>query len=376
MTGPPMPFTTLPARYYTDPDLFRRELEAFYFERWICAGRAQFISNPGDYFLREVAGESVIVVRDVTRRDVTRAAGGAVNAYYNVCRHRGTRMCTEPQGNCGGRIQCPYHGWSYGLDGQLLGAPHMPSDFRREDYSLHRIHTDVWDGHLFLHLGSAPKPLLGQLGTLPRKFAPWRMQELRFHRRAVYDVRANWKLVILNFNECLHCPLVHPVLNRLTDYLGADNELPGPDYAGGSMGFRGEVQTMSVDGQRRRAYLPGLDEHQRRQVCYYSIYPNLLLSLHPDYMMVHTLWPQAVDRTVIFCEWYFHPQEMARPDFESEDAIQFWDTTNKEDWQLVELAQLGIGSRSYTPGPYSPREELLSGFDQIVRAVTESKQTV
>jgi Rieske 2Fe-2S family protein len=129
-----MAFITLPSRFYTDPDLFRRELEAFFFERWICAGRAEFIRSPGDYFLREVAGESIIVIRDT---DV------AVNAWYNVCRHRGTRMCTEPEGNCGGRIQCPYHGWTYGLDGRLLGAPHMASDFRREDYSLRSIRTAV-----------------------------------------------------------------------------------------------------------------------------------------------------------------------------------------------------------------------------------------
>jgi len=359
-----MPFTTLPARFYTDPDLFRRELDAFYFERWICAGRTEFIPKPGDYFLREVAGESILVVR---------GAGGAVNAFYNVCRHRGTRMCTEPEGHCGGRIQCPYHGWTYSLEGDLLGAAHMVSDFPRADYPLRRIHTDVWDGHIFLHGGSRPEPLARQLGKLPEKFAAWRMQELRLHRRTVYGVQANWKLVVLNYNECLHCPLVHPALNRLTDYLGAQNEPPDPHYAGGSMGFRGEAETMSMDGQRRRAYLSGLDDGQRRQVCYYSIYPNLLLSLQPDYMMVHTLWPRAVDRTEIFCEWYFHPSEMANSDFVAVDAIEFWDTTNQEDWRMVELAQAGIGSRAYTPGPYSPREELLHGFDEIVRGATESR---
>jgi len=359
-----MPFTTLPARFFTDPELFRRELEAFYFERWICAGRTEFLSMPGDYFLREVAGESIIVVH---------AAGEAVNAFYNVCRHRGTRMCTEPEGNCGDRIQCPYHGWTYGLDGRLLGAPHMDSDFRRADYPLQSVPTAVWDGHIFLHLGSRPEPFARQLGTLPEKFAAWRMQDLRLYRRTIYDVQANWKLIVLNFNECLHCPLVHPALNRLTDYLGADNEPPDPHYAGGSMGFRGDAETMSTDGQRRRACLPGLDARQRRQVCYYSIYPNLLLSLHPDYMMVHTLWPRAVNRTEIVCEWYFQPREMAKPDFVALDAIEFWDTTNREDWRIVELAQRGIGSRAYTPGPYSPREELLHGFDEIVLAAMESR---
>ena len=352
-----MPATTLPARYFTDPDYFRRELEAFYFHRWIGAGRTEFIPKAGDYFLREIGGESVIVVR----------GAGAVNAFYNVCRHRGTRLCTEIEGNCGDRIQCPYHGWSYGLDGRLLGAPHMDSDFRRTDYPLHAIHTHIWDGHIFLHFGSHREPPARQFGALPQKFAAWRMQDLRFYRRTVYDVKANWKLIILNFNECLHCPLVHPALNRLTDYLGADNEPPSENYAGGSMGFRGEAETMSVDGQRRREYLPGLDEDQRRQVCYYSIYPNLLLSLHPDYMMVHTLWPRAVDRTEVFCEWYFHPREIANPNFVAVDAMQFWDTTNREDWRVVELSQAGISSRAYTPGPYSPREQLLHDFDEVVR---------
>jgi phenylpropionate dioxygenase-like ring-hydroxylating dioxygenase large terminal subunit len=355
-----MPATTLPARYFTDPEHFRRELEAFYFERWISAGRTEFIPRLGDYFLREIAGESIVVVR----------GAGAVNAFYNVCRHRGTRICTEQEGNCGDRIQCPYHGWTYGLDGRLLGAPHMDSDFHRASYPLHSIQTHIWDGHIFLHLGSHPEPPARQLGGLPQKFAAWRMQDLRFYRRTVYDVKANWKLIVLNFNECLHCPLVHPALNRLTDYLGADNEPPNANYAGGSMGFRGEAETMSVDGQRRRAYLPGLDEAQRRQVCYYSIYPNLLLSLHPDYMLVHTLWPRAVDRTAVFCEWYFHPREIANPDFVAVDAIQFWDATNREDWRVVELSQAGIASRAYTPGPYSPREELLHGFDEAVRRAT------
>ena len=125
---------------------------------------------------------------------------------------------------------------------------------------------------------------------------------------------------------------------------------------------------MSIDGKRRRDYLPALSEQERRQVCYYSIYPNFLLSLHPDYMMTHTLWPKAVDRTEIVCEWHFHPAELAKSDFQADDAIEFWDLTNREDWGIVELSQAGIRSRSYSPGPYSTREELLHAFDEAVRA--------
>jgi Rieske 2Fe-2S family protein len=252
------------------------------------------------------------------------------------------------------------------LDGRLIGAPQMDeADFSRQDYPLHPVHCDVWDGHIFLNLSPPKDSLAHQLGDLPQKFAPWQMQDLRLHHRVVYDVQANWKLVTLNYNECLHCPLLHPALNRLTDYLGAANEPPQPTYVGGSMGFRGGAETMSIDGKRRRNYLPALNEEEQKKVCYYTIYPNFLLSLHPDYMMTHTLWPKAVDRTQIICEWHFHPDEMAKPDFQANDAIDFWDLTNREDWGIVELSQAGIRSRAYTPGPYSRREELLHQLDQM-----------
>jgi Rieske 2Fe-2S family protein len=346
---------TLPAPYYTDPEVFRLEMERFYFGRWVCAGREERIRRPGDYFLCELGGENVIVTRD---------NGGSVRAFYNVCRHRGTRMCTEPEGALDGRIRCPYHGWSYGLDGKLLGAPHMDiPGFSRADYPLHSLHADVWQGHVFLNFSAQPESLADQLAPLTRRFAAWNMPELRLQRRIVYDVKANWKLIVLNYNECLHCPLVHPALNRFTDYLGAENEAPTSNYIGGCMGFSNGAETMSIDGVRQRDYLPGLNEAQRKMVCYYSIYPNFLLSLHPDYMMTHILWPKAADRTEIVCEWHFHPEEMAKKDFQADDAIDFWDNANREDWRISELSQGGISSRSYTPGPYSHRELLLHSFD-------------
>ncbi|HJT69631.1 MAG TPA: aromatic ring-hydroxylating dioxygenase subunit alpha [Terriglobales bacterium] len=352
---------TLPARYYTDPQVFRDELERFYCESWVCAGRTEQVGNPGEYFLREVAGESIIITRD---RDQN------VRAFYNVCRHRGTRLVTEATGTFSGRIQCGYHGWTYGLDGKLIGAPHMDDGdgFCRDEYSLNKVQADIWDGHIFINLDHASAPLEEQLADLPDKFLPWRMQDLRLHRRIVYDVKANWKLIMLNYNECLHCPVLHPALNRLTNYLGADNEAPQSTYIGGSMGFRDGAETMSMDGKRRRDYLPGLDDEGRHKVAYYSIFPNFLLSLHPDYMMTATLWPKAVDRTEIVAEWHFHPNEMAKPDFQANDAIEFWDLTNREDWKICELSQQGIQSRAYKPGPYSHRETLLHAFDEMVLA--------
>lgn len=349
---------TLPQRYYTDPEVFRAEMDRFFFQQWVCVGREEQVSQPGDYFLAEIGNESILVTRDTS---------GLLRAFYNVCRHRGSRMCTEPSGRLeGGRIRCPYHAWTYNLDGALIGAAHMPEDFSREDYPLHAARIASWEGHLFVHLGTPAAPLAEHLAALTEKFAAWRMAELRMKKRIVYDVAANWKLIVLNYNECLHCPTVHPALNPLTDYLGADNEPPAPAYIGGAMGFRPGVETMTFDGVRRRDYLPGLNEAQRKLVAYYAVYPNLLLSLHPDYMMTHTLWPRAVDRTEIICEWHFHPDEIAKPDFVFADAVEFWDVTNREDWLVSELSQKGISSRAYTPGPYSKREELLAAFDRMV----------
>lgn len=346
---------TLPSRYYTDPQILREEWEKFFFQMWLCAGRSEQLQSHGDYFLCELGGESIIVTRD----------GEKVRGFFNVCRHRGTRICRDPEGKFTGTIRCPYHGWSYGLDGRLVGSPHMDEQtFQRGLYPLHPVMAEEWDGYVFINLNPHSQPLSGQLADLPQKFAAWRMRDLRRYKQLLYDVKANWKLVMLNYNECLHCPLLHPALNRVTDYLSGMNDPPQPTYIGGSMEFRGGAQTMSRDGKRRRDYLPGLNAEQRNQVFYYAVYPNLLLSLHPDYVMAHTLWPEAVDRTRIICEWYFHAQEISKPDFDGDDAVEFWDVTNREDWAISELAQKGISSRAYRPGPYSPREGLPRAFDQ------------
>jgi glycine betaine catabolism A len=370
--------TTLPRRFYADPEFYRLELERFYFSRWICAGRADQIPNAGDYFVRTLADESVIVTRDRADR---------IHAFFNVCRHRGTRLCEKTEGHFVDRIQCPYHAWTYDLGGRLLAAPHMPPEFRKDDYPLHTAGCELWDGHVFIHPGQVGQAgqvgttgkassLRDQLADLPDRFAPWRMEDLRLGRRIVYDVKANWKLIVLNFNECLHCPTLHPALNRLHHYLGADNVAPTPCYCGGAMGFKDGVETMSMDGKRRRDYLPGLGEQDRRQVAYFAIYPNLFLSLHPDYMMTHTLWPRAHNRTEIVCEWHFHPAELAKPDFQADDAVEFWDLTNREDWWISEQSQAGISSRAYQPGPYSEREELLWSFDEIVRREAEKLESL
>jgi Rieske 2Fe-2S family protein len=349
---------TLPAAFYIDRRYFDREMDRLFARMWVSAGRTEQVDAPGRFFIRELLGERIIV---------TRGTAG-VNAFYNVCRHRGTALCTEAQGVFPGSIQCPYHAWTYDLDGRLIGAPHMDEvpHFRREDYPLNRVAADEWDGHIFLNLDQNPQPLATQLADLPARFRSWRMQDLRLGHRIVYDVKANWKLIIQNYNECLHCPNLHPGLNKLSHYLSGENEPLRPTYMGGRMDLRPGVETLSMDGTCPRAFLPGLSDDDRRRVYYYAIFPNMLLSLHPDYMLVHTLWPLAPDRTINICEWHFQPEELARDGFRADDAVEFWDMTNRQDWSVCELSQAGIASRGYTPGPYSNREDLLFAFDQMI----------
>ena len=354
---------TLPAEFYVDRAFFDREMARLFARMWVCAGRVEQVEGPGDFFVRELLGEDIIVTRPTGDR--------RVNAFYNVCRHRGTKLCTERHGTFAGSIQCPYHSWTYDLDGRLIGAPHMDEvpHFRKSDYPLHRVATEVWDGHIFITLAKNPLPLSAQLADLPQKFRAWRMQDLRLGRRIVYDVKANWKLIVQNYNECLHCPNLHPALNKLSHYLSGENEPLQATYMGGRMDLRPGVETLSVDGLCPRKSLPGLSPEDARRVYYYAIFPNMLLSLHPDYMMVHTLWPVAPDRTINICEWHFHPDEIAREGFDPADAVEFWDMTNRQDWHVCELSQAGIASRAYMPGPYSNREDLLYAFDRLIREI-------
>lgn len=350
---------TLPAHYYADAEYYKKELERFFYGMWICIGREEQIAKAGQYFLAEVGTESIIVTRD---------DAGVPRAHHNTCRHRGTRLCEKKEGTFRGGITCPYHAWTFAKDGRLIGAPHMDdvAGFAKENFPLKSAAVDVWDGHLWANLSENPPPLRQQLDGVWEKFRPWRMEELKLGKRITYDIKANWKLLIQNYSECLHCPAIHPTLKRLSNYMSGDNEPPRRDYLGGAMTLNDGVKSMTVTGQTSRALLQGLSPKEQRHVSYYWISPNLLLSAHPDYVMTHTIWPKGHDRTEVLCEFHFHPSEFEKPDFNPNDAAEFWDQVNREDWHVSELSQLGISSRAYSPGPYSNRESLLHGLDLVI----------
>jgi Rieske 2Fe-2S family protein len=194
------------------------------------------------------------------------------------------------------------------------------------------------------------------------------MSILRPAKRVQYDVRANWKLMFENYSECYHCPGVHPTLSKISPYDSAENDLRDGPFLGGFMKINpGKSLTMSGNACALQIDQKHEKEHEqegKNRVWYYSIFPNMLLSLHPEYAMVHQLWPQSPDRTLIVCDWFFHPDAFNRPDFNPDDAIEFWDMTNKQDWHVCELSQQGIASRAYAPGPYSSRESIPAAWDE------------
>ena len=355
---------TLPQRHLISPDIFAKEQERIFSTQWLCVGRQSQLGKPGDFFLQNVAGESLIILRDQE---------GQVRGFYNVCRHRGTRLCEEKSGRLRETIQCPYHAWTYGLDGRLLGAPHIDKvgDFDKAEHSLHAVSLGLWEGFIFLTLAEEPIPLETVFSPLIGKFTHWNLPKLRSAKRIEYDVRANWKLIFENYSECYHCPLVHPALSKLTPYDSAENDLCEGPFLGGFMPIT-KGKSLTMTGNACAVPVGDIKADDAHRVFYYSIFPNLLLSMHPDYVMVHQLWPQSPERVLILCDWYFHPDAFGRPDFHPDDAIEFWDMTNRQDWRVCELSQLGIASRAYQPGPYSPRESIPAAWDrEYLRALGE-----
>ncbi|MCI0621144.1 MAG: hypothetical protein L0387_05645 [Acidobacteria bacterium] len=176
-------------------------------------------------------------------------------------------------------------------------------------------------------------------------------------------ISRGWKLIVENYSECYHCPIIHPELVKLSPADSGENDLVSGPFLGGFMTLP-QAGGLSRTGRACGIPVGDLSEEDRRRVYYYSIFPNLLLSLHPDYVMVHTLWPVSPERTLIECEWLFHADATRVPGFDPDDGVGFWDVTNQQDWHVCELSQQGVASRAYTPGPYSPRESISAAFNR------------
>jgi glycine betaine catabolism A len=349
--------TMLPGEAYTSDAVLGWERRNLFAGTWTCLGRAaESFTGPAATRLTQRA----LVVGDIPVLLTRAEDGGPVRAFANTCRHRGHELL--PEGGTGGRdlVPCPYHAWAYGLDGTLRRAPgfqDVPA-FERRSHGLLELPAVEWHGWTFANATGKAAPFAEHLGALESLVAPYAPERLTSAARHEYTVRANWKVIVENYQECYHCPLIHPELCAVSPPTSGDNyDLPGA-WVGGAMDLRDGVETMSLTGRSQGTFIDGTD---RRRVLYLALFPNLLLSLHPDYVMAHLLVPEAPDRTRVTCSWYV-PEGVADATY----AVEFWDRTNRQDWAACESVQRGLASPHFRPGPFAPNEDAVHRWVTMV----------
>ena len=340
---------TLDGGYYTDPGILATEFERIFEREWYYAGRTEEIPAPGRFIRRRVGRETVLLVRG---RDQ------AIRAFLNVCRHRGAQLCLTDSGEVGKTIRCPYHAWTYGLDGELVAAPNWRAldGIDRDRYRLHQVGVSTWEGLIWVSLAPQPEPLEDQLrpqiearlGDYP-KFERYQLGELTVGAATEYDVAANWKLIYENFQECYHCRTIHPELVTTipqfkSPAIGTEGYDPGGyPIADGRASF-------SLTGQTVLPGLPGLLPADDRLYYGMAVRPNCFLSLVSDHVIVHRLEPVAPDRTLVVCEWLFPAETLQDSRHDVADAVALFHKVNEQDFAAAQWCQPNMSSRAYARG--------------------------
>lgn len=338
--------TVLPPAAYTDPEVFGWEQRNAFAGSWFCVGR-------DDELLQDGLTQTGITIGDVPVL-LTRSKG-TLRALANTCTHRGHELMADGHAGRARSLVCPYHAWRFGLDGRLANAPRMAevTGFDPQCLGLPELPLTIWHGWVMVNATGTAAPFADHIGELESRVSPYRCAQLRLGARNEYLLNTNWKVIAENYHECYHCALIHPELCAVTAPDSGDNEdLPGA-WVGGTLDLRDHAETMSLDGRSLGTPICGTPT---RQVAYYGLFPNLLLSLHPDYVMAHRFIPLAADQTRVECSWWFPPEAFDRPGFDPAYASDFWDLTNQEDWQACESVQRGLASPHYRPGPLAPGE--------------------
>jgi Rieske 2Fe-2S family protein len=329
----------LPVAAYSNADVFAWERANFFAGTWTCVGR------------KPTTGQQAYAVGDLSV--LVTVVEEQVRAFGNTCSHRGHELLPADTAEDRPALVCPYHGWAYRLDGTLRNAPFMNRGFDKAAWGLRPIPVADWHGWLFVNASGTAGPFEEFIGDLESHVAHYFAGPLHVNAVRRYEIKANWKLIAENYHECYHCTLIHPELCAVTVTSSGENwDGPGA-WVGGTMDLREQAETMSLSGTfgPGAVRLPGVDP---RIVTYPGIFPNLLLALHPDYVLTYRLVPLAADRTLVECQWLF-----AEADIDPAYAVEFWDVTNRQDWAAVESVQRGLSSRHHVPGPLAPNESAI-----------------
>ncbi len=350
----------LPREAYVDPAVFEWEHRNI-FSGWTCVGHASDLGTVGAQKAVGTGANGVLLVR----------AEDSIRAFANTCRHRGHELLACGATAKGRGIVCPYHSWSYRLDGTLRNAPGFRDveGFDAGEFGLDELRLVNWHGWLFVDPSGGDVEFSEHVAGFESVVENYHAEDLTVVARHSYELECNWKVIAENYQECYHCSTIHPELSRISPPKSGENlQVTGP-WMGGWMSMIDEAETMSLDGKSGGVAIQGLTEHELRSVMYVVGYPNLLISLHPDYIMTHLMTPLSVDRTHVECAWSFPKDVAAKPDFDPSYAVDFWDLTNRQDWAACESVQRGLSSPHARPGPLAPDED---GVYQFVTRVARA----
>jgi choline monooxygenase len=352
----------LEPRYYTDPTLQDAEQELIFERTWQLAGHVSQLPRPGSYITAAAGSQPVLVVRDES---------GALRAYLNVCRHRGSRLLSG-SGQCKAAIRCRYHGWTYKMDGSLIGVPEglaFGEKLDKTSLSLMPVRVEEMCGLVFVNLDNDAAPLAELVGDLPRRLAPYRIETLASFAPAGGTQPANWKVVADNYIEGYHIPIAHPGLMRMLDYKHYDVEV-NEHY----LWFEAPLRDKPSSNRLERLYaqlvtpVPGLSPQDRTVWRYVYIYPNTTIDLYPDQVGTWQLLPNGVAGTRDV--WASYRPEGANP----RTRLVQWANQRlntlvlDEDIDLVDNVQQGLMTRGYRCGPLSAREAGVAWFADRIRA--------
>ncbi|KOY56644.1 aromatic ring-hydroxylating oxygenase subunit alpha [Streptomyces sp. XY332] len=356
---------TLPGEYYTAPAIFRLEQERIFETMWFCVGRSSELAKPGAFRTVDVGRESILV---------TRARDRAIRAWFNVCRHRGAKLCTEQTGEVRRAFQCPYHAWTYGLDGRLIAAPNLTKmpDVGRTEFGLVPVSVREWLGYVWVCLADSPPSFeeqvmgaaverLGDAESIER----YGIEDLEVGRRIVYDVKANWKLIIENFMECYHCATIHPELTEVLPEF-ADG-YAAQYYVGHGAAFGEGIQGFTVDGSEGLDRIPTVSPDQDRRYYAITVRPQVFVNLVPDHVIFHRMYPVAADRTIVECDWLYL-KDVVEGGKDVSRSVELFDRVNRQDFAACERCQPAMSSRTYAKGGVLvPSEHHIGAFHDWVR---------
>ena len=358
---------TLPSRFYTDPGMLALEKGRIFRRTWQLVGTLsqdcgeangvpRTIADPGAFFTTDVVGEPVVVVRD---------NGGVLRAFSNVCRHRAGPIAQDA--GCRNVFQCAYHGWTYTLDGRLIGTPEVDGIefFDRSTMGMAPLRCETSQQFIFVNFDPQAPSLAEFLGDIPTQSAAFPFEGIQLAERRDYSVNCNWKVYVDNYLEGYHIPIVHPGLMKEIDY---------PRYRTETFRYHsqqlGPVKEMRPGDTGERVYKPG---EGLPEALYFWIFPNLMLNIYPDNIQTNVIVPLSHDRTLTIFEWFFHDAKSETVKERATKAIGFSERVQQEDLHICEAVQKGLQSATYDRGRYSvKRENGVHHFHMLLSEFLES----